>query len=325
MKTIYVYHDNIPEAEDFPPLVMALGYFDGVHRGHQEVIRTAGQIAGQKQAKLAVMTFSPHPKTVLSPDYSEETMRYITPLPVKEEEMKKLEVDYLFVVHFDQQFAELEPQEFVDFYLIGSRTIHVVAGFDFSYGRLGKGTMETLPFHARGKLDYTTVGKKEWENEKISSTLIKQCILEGNVEKASMLLGRLYAIRGLVVKGEQRGRTIGFPTANVQIEDPYIVPDTGVYAVWFTVQGRRWKGVCNIGYKPTFHDIRAERPEVEVHVFDMDESIYGAKVDVEWVRRLRGEKKFSSVENLIEQLHLDKKQAEEVLSGQPREIRTQDL
>lgn len=319
MKTIYVYHDNIPKADDFPPLVMALGYFDGVHRGHQEVIQTAGEIAAKKQAKLAVMTFSPHPKTVLSPDYSEETMRYITPLPIKEEQMKQLDVDYLFVVHFDQQFAELEPQEFVDSYLIGAHAVHVVAGFDFSYGRLGKGTMETLPFHARGKLDYTTVGKKEWMHEKISSTLIKQCILDGDVEKASMLLGRLYMVSGVVVKGEQRGRTIGFPTANVLIEEPYMVPNTGVYAVWFTVQGRRWKGVCNIGYKPTFHDMRAERPEVEVHVFEMDESIYGEKVEVEWVQRLRGEKKFSSVDDLIAQLHLDKEKAQEILAdGQPQ-------
>ncbi|WP_370514482.1 riboflavin biosynthesis protein RibF [Alteribacillus sp. YIM 98480] len=315
MKTIYLYHQEGDSAVSYPEMVLALGYFDGVHRGHQEVIRTARETASIKGIALGIMTFHPHPKTVLSSKVKEENMRYITPLPEKEEQLSKEQADYLFIVHFDKLFAGLEPQEFVDQYIIGLHAVHVVAGFDFSYGRMGKGTMETLPFHSRKKFEQTTVGKVTDKQQKISSTLIKENILEGKIENANRLLGRSYSIEGKVVEGEQRGRTIGFPTANVQINEPYLVPAIGVYAVQMKIRKAWYNGVCNIGYKPTFHDEKSPNPEIEVHLFDFNEDIYGKDVIVHWHAFIRGEKKFSSAEELVEQIGKDKEKAKYILQS----------
>ncbi|MFB4162712.1 riboflavin biosynthesis protein RibF [Alteribacillus sp. JSM 102045] len=317
METIYLYHQEDYPASSYPEIVLALGYFDGVHRGHQEVIRTARDIADIKGKALGIMTFHPHPKVVLSSKVTEESMRYITPLPEKEEQLAKEQADYLFIVHFDKAFAALEPQQFIDQYVIDLHAVHVVAGFDFSYGRMGKGTMETLPFHSRKKFDQTTVGKVTDQDQKISSTLIKENILHGEISSANRLLGRPYSLTGVVVKGEQRGRTIGFPTANVQINEPYIVPGVGVYAVQLKVKGKWYDGVCNVGYKPTFHDEKSPVPEIEVHLFDFKDNIYGEAVEVWWIAYIRGEIKFSSAEELVDQIGRDKEKAIQILQSIP--------
>ncbi len=230
---------------------MALGYFDGVHLGHQKVIQTAKQIADQYGYKSAVMTFHPHPSVVLG--RSQQHVRFITPLKEKEKQIAKLGVDYLYVVEFTPEFAYLLPQQFVDEYIIGLGVKHVVAGFDFTYGRLGKGTMETLPFHSREQFTQTVIPKQTFGEEKISSTYIRQRLAEGDVEQLPHLLGRWYEVTGTVIHGDKRGRTIGFPTANVALDDDYMIPRIGVYAVTVTIDDNTWTGVCNVGYKPTFH------------------------------------------------------------------------
>ncbi|SDG99370.1 riboflavin kinase / FMN adenylyltransferase [Alteribacillus persepolensis] len=315
METIYLYHEQQAQNTTYPEMVLALGYFDGVHRGHQKVIQTARDIAEKQGKALGVMTFHPHPKAVLSPAISENDMRYITPLPEKEEQLKQEKADYLFIVHFDKTFASLYPQEFVDQYIIGLHAVHVVAGFDFSYGKLGRGTMETLPFHSRNTFEQTTVGKVTDHDQKISSTRVKHHIQMGEIQTVNRLLGRLYRVKGMIVKGEQRGRTIGFPTANVKMTDSYLLPAVGVYAVQIHIAGTWYNGVCNVGYKPTFHDDKTAEPVIEVHIFDFAGNVYGEKVTVVWHDYIRGEKKFASADELVKQIELDKQTAARILSS----------
>lgn len=306
METIYLNHFTDKSTLKVVPTVMALGFFDGVHKGHQAVIQTAIDKAKELGTTASVMTFNPHPKEVLRKQ--EKKMNYLTPLPDKIKKIEQLGVHTLYVVHFTREFADLTPQQFVDDYLIGMNVVHAVAGFDFTYGSLGKGTMETLPFHARNRLSSTIVEKLEADNQKVSSTRIRQLLNEGEVEVVNQLLGESYMISGIVVDGEKRGRTIGFPTANIQPKDYYIIPKTGVYAVTLTVNNKEYSGVCNIGFKPTFHN-ESKDPTIEVHLFAFDRDIYGEDVSVNWHYRIRDEQKFVNIDELIKQINLDKEKA----------------
>lgn len=291
---------------ELPPLALALGYFDGVHRGHQEVILEAKTQASAGGYQSAVMTFDPHPSVVLGKN--DQQVQYITPLADKINLIEGLGIDYLFIVHFTKEFAHLLPQEFVDQFIIGLNVKHVVAGFDFTYGRLGKGTMETMPFHSREMFTFSVVPKLTEENEKVSSTRIRRLLQEGRTAEIPALLGRYYSAAGTVVHGDKRGRTIGFPTANVDVVDDYILPPLGVYAVKMKVGGHWFNGVCNIGVKPTFHH-EAKKVSVEVHLFDFNQDIYGENVVVEWHLYLRKEQKFSGIAELVEQIEKDKQAA----------------
>lgn len=306
MKVIKLRHPHSLNQQDLPPIVLALGYFDGVHLGHVKVITTAKEKADEYGYKSAVMTFYPHPLVVLRNNV--EHSECITSIKDKEEEIRKLGIDYLFIVDFTPSFAELLPQQFVDQYIIGLHVKHVVAGFDYTYGRLGKGTMETLPFHSRGKFTQTVVEKVVENDEKISSTLIRQLVQAGRVDLLPTYLGRFYKTKGIVIHGEKRGRTIGFPTANIQHVDHYILPSTGVYAVRINVLGNWYTGVLNIGYKPTFHDPSTVKLSIEVHIIDFNEAIYDEAVEILWIKRIRSEQKFNSVEQLIAQIKMDKEE-----------------
>jgi riboflavin kinase / FMN adenylyltransferase len=289
-----------------PPLSMALGYFDGVHLGHQKVIMEAKRQAEIKGYRSAVMTFDPHPSVVLGK--TNKHVQYITPLSEKVKLVEELGIDYLFIVHFTLEFANLLPQEFIDQYVIDLNVKHVVAGFDYSYGRMGKGTMEILPFHSREKFTFTVVEKLTCGNEKVSSTRIRQYLKEGRTADLPELLGRFYKTAGTVVHGDKRGRTIGFPTANVETNEEYILPPLGVYAVKIKIDEIWYEGVCNVGYKPTFNK-EALRVSVEVNVFNFDRDIYGKQVIVEWHKYLRKEQKFSGINELVTQIEKDKQNA----------------
>jgi riboflavin kinase/FMN adenylyltransferase len=291
------------ESDQYPPLAMAMGYFDGVHRGHQQVILEAKKQAEEKGICSAVMTFDPHPSVVLGK--ADKQIQYITPLTAKIKIIEELGIDYLFIIHFSVEFANLLPQEFIDQYVIGLNVKHVVAGFDFTYGRMGKGTMETLPFHSRDNFSYSVVPKFTLGDEKVSSTRIRSLLKEGKTNELVSLLGRYYTTSGIVIHGDKRGRTIGFPTANVDLNDEYIMPPLGVYAVKMKVNSNWYNGVCNIGYKPTFNK-EVLHPSVEVHIFDFNEEIYGQEVIIEWHLHLRKEQKFSGIEELVAQIERDK-------------------
>lgn len=309
MKVLTVHHPHSFASTDFPPLVMALGYFDGIHLGHQKVIKTAKKIADERHWKSAVMTFDPHPSVVLSTKHKH--VEHITPLEEKIRLIEELEIDYLFIVRFTSSFASLDPQEFVNQYIVGLNVQHVVAGFDFTYGKFGKGNMETMQIHSNNQFGCTTIDKLVHQDgsEKVSSTLTRKRLNEGDVTGAYDLLGRYYRTAGIVVHGEKRGRQIGFPTANIKLNGEYIVPQNGVYAVKLFVGNQWFSGVCNVGVKPTFNNPDEYKRSIEVHIIGFDQSIYGEEVIVEWHIRIRDEKKFDGIEALKAQISNDKQTA----------------
>lgn len=305
MEVIKLQHPH--HLSDMPPMVCALGYFDGVHLGHQKVILTAKEEALNLGLKSAVMTFDPHPSVVLGKGLKH--VEYISPIEDKISLIQELGIDVVIIVHFTQEFAHLLPQEFIDQYIIGLNIKHVVAGFDFTYGKFGKGTMETLPFHSRNQFSYTVISKLSSGGEKVSSTLIRSHILNGDLVNLPMLLGRYYRTTGQVIHGDKRGRTIGFPTANIDLTRDYLLPPLGVYAVRFYVNNTWYDGVCNVGYKPTFNKDKSTKPNIEVHIFNFDHDIYGKSVTVEWHQFLRREQKFNGINELVEQIQKDKQNA----------------
>lgn len=286
---------------------LAIGFFDGVHKGHQAVIEAAKQKAEQLNIKSAVMTFDPHPSIVLG--RRNEKVFYITPLLQKIDTFKKLNIDTVFVVNFTSDFAKLTPEEFIKYFIVDLNVQHVTAGFDFSFGAYGKGNMELMEKLSNGRYGVTAIEKQQDAVEKISSTRIRQALQDGDMEQARHLLGRAFEVPGIVVHGDKRGRTMGFPTANVQAMEGCYIPATGVYAVKILVQNKWYDGVCNVGYKPTFNNPDEKQLSIEVHILNFNKNIYGEEVVVGWYKRIRSERKFNGIEALIEQIELDKQQA----------------
>lgn len=305
MKVIQLsYPQQITTDEVAGAYSLALGFFDGVHRGHQAVINAAKKTAERSNTKLAVMTFDPHPSIVLG--QSKEKVFYITPLKQKIAILESLGVDTLFVVRFTSDFAQLSPAEFIQLFVKDLGVKHVTAGFDYTFGKKGQGNMEIMPELCGENISVTVVEKQLEESDKISSTRIRQLLLKGDMENVHELLGRPYRTPGVVVHGDKRGRTIGFPTANVQAADGSFIPANGVYVVKIRVQNEWFVGVCNIGFKPTFKNPDEKNLSIEVHIVDFDKNIYGEEVEIDWYKWVRAEQKFNGIEELVAQLSKDK-------------------
>lgn len=302
MEVYHLTHPHRLSKSDLPPSAMALGFFDGVHYGHQEVIRTAKAIAKEKGIQASCMTFYPPPAVVLGKKTHPE---YLTPNAHKQRLIEALGIDQLFILRFDESVFSLSPGQFVDQYIDGLNVRHAVTGFDFTYGSGRAGTAETLADDARGRFGVTVVRKVEKNGEKISSTKIRSLVRQGKVDEVPAYLSRCYEMNGTVGTGEKRGRSIGFPTANIDTNDSYLIPQTGIYAVKMNVNQRWLNGVASIGYKPTFHDDFGEQPAVEVYLFDFNDNIYGEVVTIRWYKKLRDEEKFASVEALVRQMNAD--------------------
>lgn len=295
--------------------VVALGNFDGVHRGHAAVIGEAGRIAAEAGAARGVLTFEPHPRRFFRPD---ETRFELTPLTSKARQIAALGVDVMFVLDFDAAFSRVTAEDFVQRVLIeGISARHLVVGYDFVFGHGRKGDVALLRrLGEAAGVGVAVVDKVVDEaGEACSSTTIRRYIADGRPERAARLLGRCWEIEGEVVTGDRRGREIGFPTANV---DPgaYLEPALGVYAVWAGLDdgGRTvWrKGVANIGRRPTFG---GERVNLEVHIFDFADDIYGRMLRVAPVRHLRPEKAFDGLEAIRAQIADDGRAARAVLDA----------
>ncbi|AVQ99088.1 bifunctional riboflavin kinase/FAD synthetase [Oceanobacillus sp. M65] len=304
MRTFELTYPHSMVLNELPETVTAIGFFDGIHKGHQKVIQTAVREAKERGMESAVITFHPHPSVVLKKDV--QHVKYLTPIREKQEILQKLEVDRLYIIQFNQELASLTPQVFVDHFLKGLRIKHMVAGFDFSYGHKGKGNMQTIQEHAAGAFTVTQVDKVVIDGEKISSTKIRNLLKAGDMDEAARLLGRPLSVTGLVVKGEQRGRTIGYPTANIAVSDETLLPKVGVYAVKVLYKNEVYEGMASLGFKPTFTDQLVE-PILEVNIFDYNNDLYEEELRVQWYTFIREEKKFSGVEELVSEIAEDEK------------------
>ncbi|MFP3916233.1 riboflavin biosynthesis protein RibF [Lysinibacillus telephonicus] len=301
------YPHQLNQLDQTAAYSLAVGFFDGVHKGHQAVIKTAIDKAQELKIESAVMTFDPHPSIVLGG--RKEKVFYITPLQQKLDILNDLGVDNVFVVQFTSDFAKLSPEDFIQYFIRDLNVKHVTAGFDFSFGNFGKGNMETMKELSNGDYGVTIVDKLSDDAEKISSTRIRQYLQDGDMESAAKLLGRAFEVPGIVVHGDKRGRTIGFPTANIQAIEGSFIPATGVYAVRILVQNKWYDGVCNVGYKPTFKNPDDRQLSIEVHILDFNKNIYGEEVQVGWYKRLRSEQKFDGIDALKAQIEKDKEEA----------------
>lgn len=287
----------------YPATVIALGTFDGLHLGHTDVINKARDYAERSGLKLAVFTFSNHPLALIRPDL----------VPVRiisaEEKIKLLEsfgVDYLINIPFTEDFAALSPDEFLD-RLACFNYRCLVVGENFTYGFLGSGKTETLERSGRKNgFDVIVRPLVKMNGNVVSSTGIRNLIQAGHIEYANRMLGRAYAITGTIVHGEQRGRKLGFPTANIELlHGEMAVPAPGVYAVTASIEGSIYEGMGNIGNNPTFNDV--EHARLEVNLFNCSGDLYGKTMSVQFHKYIRAEKKFSGVEELCRQIEEDKK------------------
>ena len=284
------------------PCVVALGTFDGLHRGHLDVIGTAKQEAEHTGAKLAVFTFSNHPLEWINPAHVPVAL--VTPA-VKLQLLESLGVDVLIDIPFNQLVADLLPQQFLE-RLRALNYSCLVVGENFTYGQRGMGNVYTLAASAQA-LGFKLIVRKLISNNGtiISSTEIRRLITAGEVQQAAKMLGRSYSISGIVAHGNERGRLLGYPTANLELVDAHVaIPQGGVYAVRAYVDGGVYGGMANIGKNPTFGDV--EKPRLETNIFGFSGDIYGKTLTIEFVQRIRGEVKFAGIDALKEQLAQDK-------------------
>ncbi|MFV0559775.1 MAG: riboflavin biosynthesis protein RibF [Enterococcus sp.] len=302
MKIIQLRHPYKAEQIPNEEIVLVLGFFDGVHRGHQEVIGTGKDIANKHGLKLAVMTFNQHPSIVFK-KIQPNQMKYLTSLQQKEEKMAALGVDYLYEVDFTSAFAHLKPQEFVDQYIVDLRAKYAVSGFDYTYGPKDIADVAHFPGYAKGRFEVVTVPKKEEDHEKISSTRIRHLVDRGEMKEVTQLMGSDYEIEGTVVHGDARGRLLGYPTANVKVKSTVHLPKVGVYVSEIKVGDTWYPAMGSIGHNDTFGEGRALT--VELNILDFKQDIYGEHVRVRWNAYLRDQVAFDSVEELIAQLAQD--------------------
>ena len=284
------------------PCVVALGTFDGLHRGHLDVIGTAKQEAEHTGAKLAVFTFSNHPLEWINPAHVPVAL--VTPA-VKLQLLESLGVDVLIDIPFNQLVADLLPQQFLE-RLSALNYSCLVVGENFTYGQRGMGNVYTLAASAQA-LGFKLIVRKLVSNNGtiISSTEIRRLITDGEVQQAAKMLGRSYSISGIVAHGNERGRLLGYPTANLELVDAHVaIPLGGVYAVRAYVDGSVYGGMANIGKNPTFGDV--EKPRLETNIFGFSGDIYGKTLTIEFVQRIRGEVKFAGIDALKTQLAQDK-------------------
>lgn len=284
------------------PCVVALGTFDGLHRGHLDVIGTAKQEAEHTGAKLAVFTFSNHPLEWINPAHV--PLALVTPA-VKLQLLESLGVDVLIDIPFNQLVADLLPQQFLE-RLSALNYSCLVVGENFTYGQRGVGNVYTLAASAQA-MGFKLIVRKLVSNNGtiISSTEIRRLITAGEVQQAAKMLGRSYSISGIVAHGNERGRLLGYPTANLELVDAHVaIPLGGVYAVRAYVDGCVYGGMANIGKNPTFGDV--EKPRLETNIFGFSGDIYGKTLTIEFVQRIRGEVKFAGIDALKAQLAQDK-------------------
>lgn len=292
-------------------LSIAIGYFDGVHRGHQNVIKQAVAHAKQSGMTSAVLTFSPHPKEVLG--QGNQYYRCLTPLMSKTELFKELGVDEVYIMKFDLAFAGLSPSQFVSEVLRPLGAAHAAVGFDFTFGSRGSGNADMLRELGGSEISVHIEEPLFEDGMKVSSTYTRESLESGDLEMANKLLGRPYEVIGNVVHGDGRGRTIGFPTANLELHDPYVTPRLGVYTITAWVDGEWYGGVLNHGMKPTFNKTEVA-PVMEAHLFDFNHDIYGKEIRVQFQTFIRPEQKFGSISDLIAQIAADSDQARKWLA-----------
>ncbi len=307
---------SVREIPPDPSSVVTVGTFDGVHLAHAEIIREVVSRARMREGRSIVVTFDPHPRQVVGP--AGTPVELLTTIGERVELIRSLGADVLLLLEFTYAFSRISPRDFYRSYIVGGTGVdEVIVGYDHMFGRdRGAGIDELVKMGKEFGFSVFAVHPFTVEGETVSSTVIRKALASGDVEKAARFLGRPYALGGTVIRGDGRGRTIGFPTANIRPESPLkIVPAHGVYAVAVRIAGEERRGMMNIGLRPTVVPVPVET--IEVHLIDFDGDIYGQEITVSFLRRLRDEKKFNSLPDLVEQLGRDREEARSTAMRRP--------
>lgn len=299
----------------FPKLnraVVTSGTFDGVHIGHQKILQRLIQITRQLNGQSVVITYWPHPRLVLHPET--ENVHLLSTIEERIEQLAAFGVDYLLIIPFTRQFANLDSEQFINTILID--TIHtkkLVIGYDHRFGKNRSGSFEYLQQHAPELgFEVEEIPRQDIDHVTVSSTKIRQSLEAGEIKTANTYLGRFYSLPGTVVKGKQLGRAIGYPTANLDVTDRHkLIPAQGIYAVQVKVGGNLFGGMLSIGTNPT---VGGTHQTIEVNIFDFNQDIYGQEITLLFVDRIREEVNFANLEALVKQLHQDKESAIRILN-----------
>ena len=284
---------------------ISVGTFDGVHLAHQKIIKEVVVLARKRNDRSVVVTFEPHPREVVA--NADTKIQLLTTLQERQELCEQLGVDWFVVIEFDKAFSHQSFRDFYVKYLIGGIGVNlVVEGYDHHWGRNREGTIESLmKLGKEFEFDVVNIGPFNYDGKPVSSSVIRNELNYGKVEDAAKLLGRPYALRGKVVVGDQRGHLLGYPTANIELDSQKkLVPSNGIYFVKVDIGIDEYFGMASIGVRPTFQS--TSKRTIEVNILDFDEDIYGYDLQIRFLRRIRDEFKFDTVEKLIQQMHKDK-------------------
>ena len=291
--------------------IVTIGTFDGVHVGHQKIMEQLVATAQENNAKSVLLTFFPHPRMVLQKDNS---LKLINTIAEKIEILEKTGLDYLIIHPFDKDFSRLTAFDFVRTILVNHlNTAELVIGYDHRFGKNREGNFEQLQEYGH-MYDFkvTEIPAQDINQISVSSTKIRNAILNAEIEKANEYLGYSFSLEGTVVSGEKLGNTIGYPTANIELLETYkLIPKTGAYLIRSFLHGKTIYGMMNIGNRPTVNGVKET---IEVHFFDLNKDLYGRQLTIELLTFLRDEQKFSSIEELKKQLFLDKEKSLELIS-----------
>jgi riboflavin kinase/FMN adenylyltransferase len=305
-----IYND-ISEIEVNKNTILSLGTFDGIHLGHKQIIKTVVEKASVNRCRNFLITFYPHPRSIISKDSS---VKLLATTEEKISILESLGIKNLLIIKFTDEFSQITADDFILNYIINGIGIReIVIGFDHHFGKGRSGNKDTLKkFGEKYNFMVSEIGECKINGETVNSSKIRKALSEGNIESANSYLGRRYSLSGTVVIGDKRGRKLGFPTANIKIENEKLLPALGIYAIEVRLEKERFRGLLSIGRRPTFYDSGEIIPEA--YIFDFNRDIYGKKITVNLIERIRGEEKFSSADELISQMKKDKEIGYEIFS-----------
>jgi riboflavin kinase/FMN adenylyltransferase len=301
-----IYH----QLADFHPphySVVTSGTFDGVHLGHQKILGRLKELAARKQGETVLLTYWPHPRLILQP--KDNNLRLLTTLTEKVKLLEELGVDHLIILPFTKELSQMSSEEFIREILVEKiQTKTLVIGYDHKFGKNREGSFEYLQSHSHlFGFDMEEISRQDVDDLAVSSTKIRTALAQGDISTASKYLGRPYFLSGQVVKGQQIGRSIGFPTANIHVVDNYkLLPRDGAYAVYAEVGANRCKAILNIGDRPT---VDGKKKTIEAHLIDFDGDVYGQELSIHFQEFLREEEKFENLDALKNQLVIDRERA----------------
>jgi len=308
-----IIHEGYQNLNLIEPVV-TLGIFDGVHRGHRVLLDRLVIRAEELKAESVVITFSPHPRLVL--EQKNINLAFLTTIEEKIVLLEKAKVDHLIIIEFNKQFSKIKACDFIKDILVEKiGTKHLIIGFNHHFGRSGEGDFNTIKQCSESNaFKVEQVQGFHTEEGAISSSSIREALLNGKLDEANRWLGYSYSVSGTIIEGRKIGRSIGFPTANIDPDNKYkLIPGNGVYAVEVHLDDKNYMGMLSIGSNPTVNaDIRIR--SIEVHILNYNMDIYGRKISVTFRKRLRDEKKFDNIEQLTQQMELDKQDTLRVLS-----------